>query len=87
MEKTLAEERKRAWQSTPSDVRRPNFWTTCVEATCCPCVLFARTSTRLEHALNGRDATNLGFIPFLNTDCFTFCLCLPCTCYLLNVRC
>lgn len=88
MDKTLEEERKHEWQSTPADVRHPSFCGTCIENTCCLCVVYARASTRLERALEGQDATNLGgVIPYFNAHCLQFCLCIPCTSFLVIFWC
>ncbi|PHH62598.1 hypothetical protein CDD81_6832 [Ophiocordyceps australis] len=77
MEKQAAFERKGQWQWQGADNASSSFNESCLEATCWPCGLYARTVMRLHSALAGHDAEYTGDLGFCNADCTQFAACLP----------
>ncbi|KAL6401927.1 hypothetical protein AUP68_14388 [Ilyonectria robusta] len=75
MEKQSAEERNRDWQASPNP--SDFLGTSLVEATCCPCGVYGRTSRRLRAALGGRDADDLPEEGCVAPDCVQFAVCFP----------
>ncbi|PNY23303.1 Uncharacterized protein TCAP_06751 [Tolypocladium capitatum] len=77
MEKQAAAERKRQWQWQAADGAGDAFDKSCLGATCWPCGIYGRTSSRLRCALSGHDAENIPDPGFCNPDCAQFTMCLP----------
>ncbi|KAH7008802.1 hypothetical protein EDB80DRAFT_872594 [Ilyonectria destructans] len=75
MEKQSAEERNRDWQASPNP--SDFLGTSLVEASCCPCGVYGRTSRRLRAALGGRDADDLPEDGCVAPDCVQFAICFP----------
>ncbi|CAM1507810.1 Fc.00g046580.m01.CDS01 [Cosmosporella sp. VM-42] len=79
MEKQLADERRRQWlwQTPPDEEGGDDFDSAVCEALCWPCGIYARIQERLRNAIEGRNPVAIEEQPFCNTDCATFCICLP----------
>ncbi|POR31918.1 Uncharacterized protein TPAR_07867 [Tolypocladium paradoxum] len=77
MEKQAAAERKRQWQWQAADGAGDAFDKSCLGATCWPCGIYGRTSSRLRSALSGHDAEIIPDLGFCNPDCAQFTICLP----------
>ncbi|PHH74844.1 hypothetical protein CDD82_4747 [Ophiocordyceps australis] len=77
MEKQASFERKGQWQWQGADNASSSFNESCLEATCWPCGLYARTVMRLHSALAGHDAEYTGDLGLCNADCTQYAACLP----------